>query len=117
VGQRMVKLLAGRGHGVKDARVGILGVTFKENVPDLRNSKVPGIVTELQDFHVTVLVHDAMADPAEAQHEFGISLAQLEEFRNLDGLVIAVAHNAYRSLPLAELTGMEKPGGVIVDVK
>ncbi|MCA8926620.1 MAG: nucleotide sugar dehydrogenase [Alphaproteobacteria bacterium] len=117
VGQRMVKLLAGQGNGVKDARVGILGLTFKENVPDLRNSKVPGIVAELRDFHVEVLVHDPMADAEEAHHEFGLSLAPLEAFRDLDGLVIAVAHRAYRDRPVADLTGMVKPGGVVVDVK
>jgi UDP-N-acetyl-D-galactosamine dehydrogenase len=117
IGQRMVKLLARQGFAVRDARVGILGLTFKENVPDLRNSKVPGIVNELCDFQVNVAVHDPMADPKEAAHEFGLSLASLDEFRDLDGLVIAVAHDAYRNRPPAELMAMLKPGGVIVDVK
>ena len=117
VGQRMVKLLAGHGHGIKGARVGILGLTFKENVPDLRNSKVPGIAAELRDFHIDVLVHDPMADAAEAEHEFGLTLSDLAAFRDLDGLVLAVAHNAYRTRPPAELLAMVKPGGVVIDVK
>ncbi len=117
VGQRMVKLLAGHGHGIKGARVGILGLTFKENVPDLRNSKVPGIAAELRDFHIDVLVHDPMADAAEAEHEFGLTLSDLAAFRDLDGLVLAVAHNAYRNRPPAELLAMVKPGGVVIDVK
>ncbi len=117
VGQRMVKMLAGQGHGVKGARVGVLGLTFKENVPDLRNSKVPGIVAELRDFHVEVLVHDPMADAEEARHEFGLELADLAAFRDLDGLVLAVSHNAYRNRPQADLLAMLKPGGVVIDVK
>lgn len=117
VGQRLVKLLAGQGHGVKGARVGILGLTFKENVPDLRNSKVPGIVTELQDFHIEVLVHDAMADAEEARHEFGLELADLSTFHDLDGLVLAVSHDAYRNRPQSELLAMLKPDGVVIDVK
>jgi UDP-N-acetyl-D-galactosamine dehydrogenase len=117
VGQRMVKMLAGQGHGVKGARVGVLGLTFKENVPDLRNSKVPGIVAELRDFHVEVLVHDPMADAEEARHEFGLELADLAAFRDLDGLVLAVSHNTYRNRPQADLLAMLKPGGVVIDVK
>ena len=117
VGQRMVKMLAGQGHGVKGARVGVLGLTFKENVPDLRNSKVPGIAAELRDFHVEVLVHDPMADAEEARHEFGLELADLAAFRDLDGLVLAVSHNTYRNRPQADLLAMLKPGGVVIDVK
>jgi UDP-N-acetyl-D-glucosamine/UDP-N-acetyl-D-galactosamine dehydrogenase len=117
VGQRLVKVLAGQGHGVKGARVGILGLTFKENVPDLRNSKVPDIVTELREFYIDVLVHDPMADADEARHEFGLELTDLSAFHDLDGLVLAVSHDAYRNRPQSELLAMLKPDGVVIDVK
>jgi UDP-N-acetyl-D-glucosamine/UDP-N-acetyl-D-galactosamine dehydrogenase len=117
VGQRLVKLLAGQGHGVKGARVGILGLTFKENVPDLRNSKVPDIVTELREFHIDVLVHDPMANADEARHELGLELTDLSAFHDLDGLVLAVSHDTYRNRPQSELLAMLKPNGVMIDVK
>lgn len=117
VGQRMVKLMAQQGHALKGARVGILGLTFKENVPDLRNSKVPDIATELEEFGVEVMIHDPMADAAEAKHEFGLELSSLDAFRSLDGLVIAVSHRDYTARPVADLLAMLRPGGVVIDVK
>ena len=96
--------------------MGILGLTFKENVPDLRNSKVPDIVNELRDFGVSCLIHDTFADAASAQHEYGLTLSPLEDFQNLDALVLAVNHSAYLE-HIPKLTGMLKPGGVLIDVK
>ena len=95
------------------------GLTFKENVPDLRNTKVVDLVRELEDYGIQVLVHDALADPEEAREEYGLSLAALEDLRNLDVLVLAVAHEAYRTVPLAEMkTWFARPGqGLLVDVK
>jgi UDP-N-acetyl-D-galactosamine dehydrogenase len=101
---------------LRKARVGILGLTFKENVPDLRNSKIPDIVKELAEYGITAMVHDAMGDAAEAKHEYGIDLVPLEQFTDLDALFLAVSHEAY----LKDAKGLQariKPGGVFIDVK
>ena len=81
--QRVVKLIAASGRPIIKARVGILGFTFKENVPDIRNSKVVDTYRELREFGIEPIVHDARADPATVRHEYGIELAPLEEFREL----------------------------------
>lgn len=117
IAQKTIKLLATSGLPVKDARVGVLGLTFKENVPDLRNSRVPDILAELAEYSVEALVHDSMADPREALHEYGVELTDLAEFKDLDAIIIAVAHRGYRELLLESLPNMLKPGGVVVDVK
>jgi UDP-N-acetyl-D-galactosamine dehydrogenase len=118
VAQRMIKLLIGADvPHVRDAKVGILGLTFKEDVPDLRNSRVPDIVKELREFGIEPVIHDAMADCKEAKHEYGIELAGWEDMQNLDGLIVAVSHKAYRDMPLEKITGCLNNGGVVIDVK
>ena len=117
IAQRTVKLLIASGVAVKGARVGVFGLTFKENVPDLRNSRVPDILAELRQFGVEPLVHDPRADREEAQHEYGLSLATWEDMRELDALVLAVAHREYRELGGERLLAHVKKGGVVVDVK
>ncbi|HXZ68337.1 MAG TPA: nucleotide sugar dehydrogenase, partial [Alphaproteobacteria bacterium] len=117
IAQRLVKMIASNGHGVKGAKVGVLGLTFKEDVADLRNSKVPDIVRELRDFSIDVMVHDPMADADDAREEYGIELSQLEHFRELDGLVFAVPHRLYREFAPSALLGMLRAKGAIVDVK
>ncbi|MEB3329559.1 MAG: nucleotide sugar dehydrogenase [Candidatus Sericytochromatia bacterium] len=114
--RRLVKLLISHDLPVKGARVGVLGLTFKEDVPDLRNSRVPDILAELREYGITPLVHDPLADPAEARHEYGLTLSPLEAFRDLHGLVIAVAHRSYKE-EAAALAARLRPGGVLVDVK
>src|SRR5690554_4187240 len=86
IAQRLVKMLIEQDRPVKQGRVGILGLTFKENVPDLRNSRVPDIVRELRQFGIEPLIHDALADADEARHEYGLELTSLDAFRDLDGL-------------------------------
>ena len=102
---------------VKGARVGVLGLTFKENVPDLRNSRVLDIVTELRQFGIEPLVHDPVADREEALHEYGIQLKDFSEMNSLDGIVIAVGHNFYAEMSQSKLAHCVKSGGVVVDVK
>src|SRR5690606_18019937 len=97
IGQKLVKLLLGRGRDLRTARVAILGLTFKENVPDLRNSRVPDIIAELGEYGIRPLVHDALADAREAERVYGIALADLASLQRLDGLVLAVPHRAYLS--------------------
>ncbi len=115
--QRFVKLLIGTQRAVKGARVGILGLTFKEDVPDLRNSRVPDIIAELRGFGIHPLVHDPMADRAEALHEYGIELADAEAFKDLDGVIYAVPHKSFRERNGERIFAMLTKGGVLVDVK
>ena len=97
-------------------RVGILGLTFKENVPDIRNSKVVDIYRELREFGIEPLVHDPRPMPATVHHEYGIELAPLEEFRDLRALIYAVGHDEYRPLH-ASIGDMMAKGGIIADVR
>jgi UDP-N-acetyl-D-glucosamine/UDP-N-acetyl-D-galactosamine dehydrogenase len=117
VAQRLVKLLIDADVTVKGARVGVLGLTFKEDCNDLRNSKVPDILHELRQFGIEPMVHDPLANPAEAVHEYGIKLKAIEELTRLDALVLAVSHKWYLEGGLDRLTGMVRDGGIVVDVK
>jgi len=117
VAQQTVKQLIRAGSPVKAAIVIVLGITFKENYPDLRNSKVADLVRELQDFGCDVAVHDPVADPQNAAHEYGIPLVAWDDLPKADALVAAVSHNEYLSMPQADLLAKLKPGGVFVDVK
>ena len=117
IAQRTVKLLVHAGLPVKNARVGVFGLTFKENVADIRNSKVPDIIKELKEFGIDAKLTDPYADPAETRHEYGLGLTRLEELRDLDALILAVSHQQYVGQPLSFLVDRLKPGGVLVDVK
>ena len=117
VAQRTVKLLVHQGLPVKGARVGVFGLTFKENVADIRNSKVPDIIKELREFGIDAKLTDPYADPAETKHEYGLGLTKLEEMKDLDALILAVSHSQYVGQPLSFLIDRLKPGGVLVDVK
>ncbi|MCW3101013.1 MAG: nucleotide sugar dehydrogenase [Chthonomonadaceae bacterium] len=115
--QRMVKLLVHANIPVKCSRVGILGLTFKENVPDLRNSRVSDIVSELKEFGVQLLVHDPVADVNAAKEEYGIDLVSWDKMKDLDGIVLAVGHDFYQQLPREFWPQAIRPGGVLMDVK
>ena len=117
IAQQTVKQLIRTGKPVKDTKIIVLGITFKENYPDLRNSKVADLVRELQDFGCDVSVHDSVADPQNAEHEYGIPLVAWDELPEADAIVAAVSHNEYLTMPLANLLAKLKPGGVFVDVK
>ena len=114
-----VKLLIKKNRRVNGARIGILGFTFKENVPDLRNTRVVDVIAELQDYGCEVLVHDAEADPAEAVHEYGQKLVGLDEFHNLDALILAVGHKTYANLSAQDLKARFAlpEDALVVDVK
>ena len=117
VAQRLIKLMIARDVNVQRARVGILGLSFKENVPDLRNSRVPDIIAELAQFGIEPLVHDPRADADEAMHEYGLRLCAFDELTELDGLVLAVNHREYLEMPRDKLFGVLRPSGAIADVK
>jgi UDP-N-acetyl-D-galactosamine dehydrogenase len=115
--QRLVKMLINQGFPVKNARVGVLGLTFKEDCNDLRNSKVPDVLAELRTFGIEPLIHDSRGNPAEAKHEYGLTLNQLADYKNLDGLIVAVSHREYIQLGQQKLLGMVRDGGCFIDVK
>jgi UDP-N-acetyl-D-glucosamine/UDP-N-acetyl-D-galactosamine dehydrogenase len=118
VAQQTVKQMIRQGTNIKGAKVIVLGLTFKENCPDLRNSKVADLVHELQDYGCDVRVHDPLADNAEAVHEYNIGISAWGALpEQADALVAAVSHTAYAQMPLAELCSKLKAGGVFVDVK
>jgi UDP-N-acetyl-D-galactosamine dehydrogenase len=117
VAQRLVKMLIAGDRPVKGARVGILGLTFKENVPDLRNSRVPDVIDELRQFGVETLVHDPRADAREAREEYGIDMTAMEALRELDGLVLAVPHREYSAMDVGSLAQRVVSGGAIADLK
>ena len=93
VARECVKRLSGK--PLTASTVTVLGITFKENVPDLRNSKIPDITKELATFGVDAMVHDPMGDPREAHEEYKIELTPLDKFKDLDALILAVSHKEY----------------------
>ncbi|MFH0934471.1 MAG: nucleotide sugar dehydrogenase [Pseudomonadota bacterium] len=117
IAQQTVKQMIRTGNPVRDARVIVLGITFKENYPDLRNSKAADLVRELRDFGCDVSVHDAVAIPEDALHEYGIALSEWDALPQADAIVAAVAHRHYLDMPQSKLLAKLKPGGVFVDVK
>ncbi|MDR1777058.1 MAG: nucleotide sugar dehydrogenase [Desulfovibrio sp.] len=119
VAECAVKRLIKRGRVISGAHVGILGFTFKENVPDLRNTRVVDVARELADYGVTVLISDALADPAEALVEYGQRLLPREALTGLDALIVAVPHREYAALTAEEIKGFfaDPDCAVLLDVK
>ena len=118
IAERTIKILINAGRPVRNARVAVLGLTFKENIPDLRNTRVIDIITELKDYGVHVLVHDPMADPAEVNHYYGLTMTAVQDIQEVDAVIVAVAHQAYQHLGLAGMAGLCRKGRpIVVDVK
>jgi UDP-N-acetyl-D-galactosamine dehydrogenase len=118
VAQQTVNQLIKTGSPVKGARVIVLGLTFKENCPDLRNSKVADVVRELKEFGCEVSVHDPIAESDEAAREYGVALTPWERLpAEVDAIVAAVSHRDYLAMPLGDILRRLKRGGVFVDVK
>jgi UDP-N-acetyl-D-glucosamine/UDP-N-acetyl-D-galactosamine dehydrogenase len=117
VAQQVIKRMIAAGVTINGAVVNVLGLTFKENCSDLRNSKVADVVNELRSFGCKVQVHDPLAASDEAEREYGFPLTSWEELPQADAVVAAVAHRHYRDMPLADLTRQLKKGGVFADVK
>jgi UDP-N-acetyl-D-galactosamine dehydrogenase len=116
IAQRTVKLLRKQDYAIKGARIGVLGLTFKEDVPDLRNSRVPDIIDELREFGIDPIVHDPMASAEQAQREYGIELRPFDALNELDGVILAVPHRQYVE-QLERVVGSVRRGGVFIDVK
>ncbi|WP_243324116.1 nucleotide sugar dehydrogenase [Geothrix sp. SG200] len=118
VAQQTIKAIIQGGGAVKGSQVLVLGLTFKENCPDLRNSKVADVVRELREFGCEVIVHDPLANPSEAMAEYGIELTPWEKLpSSADAVVAAVSHRDYLAQGIDQLLAHLKPGGVFADVK
>lgn len=117
IAEKTVKEMISAGSHVKGAKVNVLGLTFKENCPDLRNSKVVDMIHELQSYGVEVHVHDPVADPKDAHHEYGLELESWENLPCADALVVAVAHHELLARPLADYCLKVIGNGCFIDVK
>ena len=117
VAEQTVKQLVQAGFDVRGADVAVLGLTFKEDCADLRNSRVIDVIRELEAFGVNVHVHDPLAEPAHAMAEYGIALVPWDALPRAQAIVAAVAHRAFRARSADELAEKLAPGGVYVDVK
>ena len=118
VARNVIRLMLANGQDVPRCRIGVLGVTFKENCPDIRNSKVVDLIRELEEWGANVVVADPWTDSEELKHEYGLSLGTVSTEEPVDALIVAVGHNEYRSLSPVELkalTRSEKP--IFADVK
>ena len=117
IAEQTVKNLIRNGWMVKDAPIIVLGLTFKEDCPDLRNSRVIDVVRELQSYGANVIVHEPVADAAEAQHEYGVSLTDWDDLPPAAAIVAAGAHKEFRNRPLTDYVAKLQKGGVLTDVK
>jgi UDP-N-acetyl-D-glucosamine/UDP-N-acetyl-D-galactosamine dehydrogenase len=117
VAEQTIKNLIQAGFQVKGADVIVLGLTFKEDCPDLRNSKVIDVVRELESYGVTVHVHDPVAAADEAKHEYGVDLVGWDALPKAQALVAAVAHKALKARPIDDFVAKLVPNGLYVDVK
>ncbi len=117
VAKQIIKQLINAGCSVKGAKVVLLGLTFKENCSDLRNSKIADLVSELNEYGCNIFVHDPIASVAEADHEYGIKLTNWTALPKADALVVAVAHSEYIAMELKDILSKVKNQGVVIDVK
>ncbi len=117
IAEQTVKNMIATGSYIKGARVNVLGLTFKENCADLRNSKVADVINELKTYGIEVLVHDPYADPEEALHEYGVRLFDWDELPRADAIVAAVSHRQLTSLAIEDLEKKLVRGGCFIDVK
>jgi UDP-N-acetyl-D-glucosamine/UDP-N-acetyl-D-galactosamine dehydrogenase len=118
IAERTIKLLISADKQVRNTRVAILGLSFKENVPDLRNTRVVDIINELEEYGVEVLVHDPLALPEEARLHYGLELVSLEDIHDVDAIVLAVAHRAYLEMGLPRIAALCRQGcPILIDIK
>jgi len=115
--EKTVKIMINQGLSIKGAKIGVLGLTFKEDCPDLRNTRVIDIIDELNSYGTKVLVHDAISDPKDALAYYDVNLCTWEDLKDLSALILAVPHKAYLKKTISEFKSMLAPGGCLIDVK
>lgn len=115
VASQIVKLLIHKGHAVKDSNILVLGITFKENCPDIRNTKAIDVINELKQYGCTVDVHDPWANPADVKHEYQLELVENYRAKKYDAVVLAVSHNEFKTMDLSTLRNGHQ--AVIYDIK
>ena len=117
IAEQTIKQMIKAGSAIKGAKVNVLGLTFKENCPDLRNSRVIDVINELKSYGVEVFVHDPIANPDEARHEYGVELVDCDRMPKVEALVLAVAHSQYKEMDPDRLRGKLVTPGCVIDVK
>ena len=117
IAEQTIKLLVRNGHPIKDCPIIVLGLTFKEDCPDLRNSRVIDVIRELESYGAKVIVHDPVAEHREAQHEYGVDLVAWEQLPKAAAIVAAVGHAEFKARPTSDFVAKLKTGGVMTDVK
>ncbi len=117
VAENVVKNMIRNDKNVRQARVGILGFTFKENCPDTRNTKVIDIVKELNEYGIQPIIVDPVADASEAERLYHIKFGKADDLKNLDALIIATAHDSFKELSMQQFNGMFKDKKILIDVK
>jgi UDP-N-acetyl-D-galactosamine dehydrogenase len=117
IARKAIQQMIHAGRNIKGARVNVLGLTFKEDVPDIRNSKVADILHELREFGVEAHVHDPLASSEDALHEYGVKLRSWDELPAADALILAVSHKRFLETPVQEYLKKIVRGGCIIDVK
>lgn len=117
IAEKTIKQLIRRGHPVKDCPIIVLGLTFKEDCPDLRNSRVIDVIRELESYGAKVVVHDPVADTKEAHHEYGVDLVAWDDLPKAAAIVAAVNHREFKIRPSADFLSILQKDGVITDVK
>jgi UDP-N-acetyl-D-galactosamine dehydrogenase len=117
IAEQTVKEMIAAGSQVKGAKVSVLGLTFKENCPDLRNSRVIDVIRELQSYGIDVHVHDPISDAKEAMHEYGVKLESWDQLPTSDAIVVAVSHKEFAARPLSDYKTKMNGKGALIDVK
>ncbi|KKS53332.1 MAG: Nucleotide sugar dehydrogenase [Candidatus Magasanikbacteria bacterium GW2011_GWD2_43_18] len=117
VAHEIIKKMVQQGKDVSSASILILGATFKENIPDIRNSKNIALYKELQDFGIHVFLHDPLANTVDVEHEYGISLSHLNEISKVDTVIVAVPHDAYMNMDMQEFVNMTHEHALFADIK
>lgn len=121
IAEKYIKELIKTGRIVKGSKVLVMGLTFKENCPDLRNSKIYDVVKDLEEYGLEVLVHDPVADKKEAIHEYGINLVELNQIKDISGVIIAVKHREFENIEIKDLEkyfiSLDENQGVLFDLK
>ncbi len=117
IAEKTVKMMLNGGVELKGTKVGILGLTFKENCPDLRNSRVVDIINELKSYGIEAIVYDPLVTQQQAMEYAGVELTQLQALHDLGAVIIAVPHRQFAELTVQDFVDTLKPGGCIIDVK